>query len=69
MLKNARRSLNLPVTDLMISPADDEPEPRGDTAEVRFADVFGNALLPQDSSDMGQFHVRTDPDIAVYSEF
>ena len=52
----------------MISPADDEPEPRRDTAEVRLTDLPGNALLPQDSRDTRQFHVGAEADITVYAK-
>src|ERR1700730_8264342 len=53
----------------MISPADDEPESGGDTAEVRFADILRDSALSQNARHMRQLHVGADADIAVHPEF
>src|SRR4030095_3278064 len=53
---------------MMISPADDEPNPRRDTAQVRFADVFRNARLTQDPGDVRDRPVGADAHILVNAE-
>jgi hypothetical protein len=53
---------------MMISPADDEPDPRRDTAQVRFADVFRNARLTQDPGDVRDRPVGADAHILVDAE-
>src|SRR5262245_19314089 len=53
---------------MMISPADDEPDPRRNTAQVRFADVLRNARLTQDPRDVGDRPVGGDTHILVDAE-
>src|SRR5438093_137791 len=53
---------------MMISPADDEPDPRRDPAQVRFADVFRNARLTQDPGDVRYRPVGADAHILVDAE-
>src|SRR5262249_5082464 len=50
---------------MMISPADDEPDPGRDSAQVRFADVLRNARLTQDSGDVRDRPVGADAHILV----
>src|SRR4029077_8875579 len=52
----------------MISPADDQPDPRRDTAQVRFADVFRNASLTQDPGDVRNRPVGADAHILMDAE-
>src|SRR5262245_39602942 len=53
---------------MMISPADDEPDPRRNTAQVRFADIFRKARLTQDPGDVGDGPVGADAHILVNPE-
>src|SRR5213594_3193980 len=52
----------------MISPADDEPDPRGDTAQIRLADVFGDACLAEYARHARDRGVGADADVAVDAE-
>src|SRR5262245_31590243 len=53
---------------MMISPADDEPDPGRDSAQVRFADVLRNARLTQDPGDMCDRPLGADADVLVDAE-
>src|SRR4249919_4279532 len=53
---------------MMISPADDEPDPRRNTAQIRFADVFRNARLTKDPGDVRDRPVGADAHILVDAE-
>src|SRR4029077_15637813 len=53
---------------MMISPADDEPDPRRNTAQIRFADIFGNTGLTEDPGDVRDRPVGADAHILVDAE-
>src|SRR5436309_924224 len=52
----------------MISPADDHPDARGDTAEVRLAGVFRNARLSEDPRNVRDRPVGADAHVLVDAE-